>query len=113
MAINTLTWSARLAIFPALRRTPTPRNREEAASLFHVTMTPTEDNCPGYNPEQMPNVLEAGERLPTIAKDLGVTVHSLVWGAPEHVAFALLESDSIGAINQFVNSIPIRRSRNQ
>ena len=77
--------------------------------LFHVTMTHIEDNCPGYNREQMPNLLEAGERLPAIAKDLGVTVHSLVWGAPEHVAFALLESDSIGAITQFVNSIPIRQ----
>ena len=47
--------------------------------LFHLTMTHTEDNCPGYNREMMPNLLEAGERLPTVAKDLGVTVHSLVW----------------------------------
>jgi hypothetical protein len=72
-------------------------------------MTHTEDNCPGYNREMMPNLLEAGERLPTVAKDLGVTVHSLVWGAPEHVAFALLEAESIGAITQYVNSIPIRQ----
>ena len=78
--------------------------------LFHVTMTHTEDNCPGYNPEQMPKLLEVGERMPTIAKDLGVTVHSLVWGAPEHVAFALLEADTISAITQYVNTIPIRQN---
>jgi hypothetical protein len=76
---------------------------------FHLTMTRTEDNCPGYNREQMLSLVEAAERLPTVAKDLRVTVHSLVWGAPEHVAFALLEAESIGAITQYVNSIPIRQ----
>ncbi len=30
--------------------------------LFHVTATHTEDNCPGYHPEQMPAVLEAAEK---------------------------------------------------
>ena len=77
--------------------------------LFHVTMTHSEDNCPGYHPEQMPKLLEVGEQMPTIAKDLGVKVHSFVWGAPEHVAFALLEADTVGAITQYVNRIPLRQ----
>ncbi len=77
--------------------------------LFHVTMTHTPDNCPGYNRETLPNFVAGTDKLEGIAAELNVKVHFLLWAAPEHVAFALLEADSLGAIGQFVNAIPIRQ----
>jgi len=53
--------------------------------LFHVTMTHTEENCPAYE------------------------VHSILWGAPEHVAYALVEADNLGAIARFVFMFPFRQ----
>ena len=77
--------------------------------LFHVTMTHTPDNCPGYNRETLPNFVSGVDKLEGLAKQLNVKVHFLLWAAPEHVAFALLEADSLGSIGQFVNAIPIRQ----
>ncbi len=75
--------------------------------LFHVTMTHTEDNCPGYHRERMPEVLEAFESGEAIAKELNVKVHSFVWCPPDHVAFVLLEAYNLNAISRYVFSIPI------
>ena len=75
--------------------------------LFHVTMTHTADDCPAYHTERMPLVIAAMENLDETAKKLNVKVHALVWGAPDHVAFAVLESDSLVAIGRYLNSIPI------
>ncbi len=78
--------------------------------LFHVTMTHTEDNCPGYHVEQMPQAVDAMDKLPSVAEQLGVKIRSLLWGAPEHVAYAVVEADSLSAVAQFVNSVPIPQS---
>jgi hypothetical protein len=75
--------------------------------LFHVTMTHTADNCPAYHTERMPELLTALEGLEGAGKELGVKAHALLWGAPDHVAFAVLEADSLGAIGRYLNSIPI------
>ena len=77
--------------------------------LFHVTMTHSEDNCPGYEIQRMPDVIAGMEKLPSIEKELAVKVHSLLWGAPEHVAYAIIEADTVGAVARYVNAIPVRQ----
>ena len=54
--------------------------------LYHVTMTHTEDNCPGYHRERMPGVLEAFENLEALTKELNLNLHSFVWCPPDHVS---------------------------
>ena len=75
--------------------------------LFHVTMTHTADNCPAYHIEKMPELLTALDRLDEVGRETHVRAHALLWGAPDHVAFAVLEADSLGAIARYLNSIPI------
>ena len=75
--------------------------------LFHITMTHTEDNCAIYNSDMMPGVLEAFENLDALGKELNVKLHFLTWCGPNHVAFALLEADTLSAISRYVFSIPM------
>jgi len=75
--------------------------------LFHVTMTHTPDNCPAYHSEKMPELLASMARLEEVGKETNVTAHSLLWGAPDHVAFAVLEAESVGAIARYLNSIAL------
>jgi hypothetical protein len=75
--------------------------------LFHVTMTHTADNCPAYHTERMPDVIASLERLDERGKELNVKAHALLWAAPDHAAFAVLEADSLGAIGRYLNSIAI------
>ena len=75
--------------------------------IFHVTMTHTADNCPAFHTERMPDFLASAEKLEDLARKLNIKVHSLLWGAPAHVAFAVLESDSLVAVGQFLNSIAV------
>ena len=42
-----------------------------------------------------------------LGKELNVQAHTLLWGAPDHVAFAVLEADSLNAIARYLNSIAI------
>jgi hypothetical protein len=75
--------------------------------IFHVTMIHTADNCPAYHIDRMPEFLTSLEKLEEIGKELKVKSHVLLWGAPEHVAFAVLEADSLGAIGRYLNSIAL------
>jgi hypothetical protein len=75
--------------------------------LFHVTMTHTADNCPAYHSDLVPGFLASMEKLEALGKDLNVQTHSLLWGAPDHVAFAVLEADSLNAIARYLNSIAV------
>jgi hypothetical protein len=75
--------------------------------LVHVTMTHTADDCPAYHTDRMPAVIASLERLEQVGKELNVKAHSLLWGAPEHVAYAVLEADSLVAIGRYLNSIAI------
>jgi hypothetical protein len=75
--------------------------------LFHVTMTHTADNCPAYHTEHMPDVLASLERLEEVGRQTNVKAHALLWGAPAHVAFAVLEADSLVTIGRYLNSIAI------
>ncbi len=77
--------------------------------LFHVTMTHTEDNCPAYDAAAMAEFIAAADTLDAKATALGVHVHHILWGAPEHVAYALVEADNIGAVARFVFAFPFRQ----
>ena len=78
--------------------------------LFHVTMTHSEDNCPAYNHEIMADFIAGSDKLDGLAKELKITVHYLLWGAPDHVAYALIEAESLGAVGRYVMSMPIRQA---
>ncbi len=78
-------------------------------TLFHVTMIHSADNCPAYEREKMVEFIAMADQLDARAKELGVTVHNLLWGAPEHVAYALLEADSLAAVSRFVFLFPMRQ----
>ena len=75
--------------------------------LFHVTMTHSADNCPAYHTERMPDVIASMEKLEERGKELNVKAHALLWGAPDHVAFAVLEADSLLTIGRYLNTIAI------
>jgi hypothetical protein len=75
--------------------------------LFHVTMTQTADNCPAYHTEKFPEVLASLEGLEKAGRELNVKAHSLPWGAPAHVAFAVLEADNLVSLGRYLNSIAI------
>ena len=75
--------------------------------LFHVTMTHTADNCPAYHPDRTPEFIASMDKLPELGKQLGVTAHALVWAAPDHVGYAVLEADSLGAVARYLNSIAL------
>jgi hypothetical protein len=80
--------------------------------LFHVTMTHTADNCPAYHTERIPELISSLQKLEGIGKELNVKAHALLWGAPDHVAFAVLEADNLGAIGRYLNSIAITQEFN-
>ena len=75
--------------------------------LFHVTMTHSADNCPAYHTERMPDVIPSLEKLEERGRELNVKAHALLWGAPDHVAFAVLEADSLLTIGRYLNTIAI------
>lgn len=70
--------------------------------LFHITMTHTEDNCPAYQREKLPTFVARMEKSEELARELNVKVHFLLWGSPEHIAFALIEADAVSAVSRFV-----------
>ncbi len=76
--------------------------------LFHVTMTHTPEDCPAYNKEMMPEVIASVDKLEAVGKELNIKTHLLLWGAPEHVAFAIVEADSPGALTRYLNTIAIK-----
>ena len=77
--------------------------------LFHVTATHTADNCPGYNRELMPGLVEAIEKSDAVASELGIKVHFMVNAAPEHVIYALLETEDSSRIALWTSSFPMKQ----
>ncbi len=79
--------------------------------LFHVTMTHSEDNCPGYNTELIPEVVGGLEKREEIMKKHGVKLHWLVSAAPDHHFFALVEADSLFNVDRAVmEAIPFKQA---
>jgi len=77
--------------------------------LFHLTMTHTAEDCPGYNPEKMPEIISSAENMEKTAEELNVKVFFYVEGAPEHVSFALIEAENMSQVIGFISAIPIRQ----
>ena len=77
--------------------------------LFHVTATHSADNCPGYNRELMPPMLEAIEGSSDLATELGIKGHFMVSAAPKHVSYILLETDDSSRIPLWANSFPYKQ----
>ena len=77
--------------------------------LFHVTATHSADNCPGYNRELMPPMLEAIEGSGDLAIELGIKVHFMVSAAPKHVSYILLETEDSSRIPLWANSFPYKQ----
>ena len=77
--------------------------------LFHITATHTADNCPGYNRELMPPLVEAIEKSDTVASELGIKVHFMVNAAPEHVIYALVETEDSSRIALWTSSFPMKQ----
>jgi hypothetical protein len=75
--------------------------------LFHVTMTHTADNCPAYHTEKMPVLLASLEKLEALGRELNIKPHEVLWGAPEHVAYAVVEAESLGSLGRYLNSIAL------
>ena len=67
------------------------------------------DNCPGYNMDLMPGVVGALENSEKLASELGIKIHSMLSGVPEHVSFLVLETDTPGVIARFANSFPFKQ----
>lgn len=70
--------------------------------LFHITATHTEDNCPGYNVEQIPGVLKGIESRNKIAKRNKVNILGFWSGAPEHSFYMVLDANSPRDIDMFL-----------
>jgi hypothetical protein len=75
--------------------------------LFHVVMTHSADNCPAFHTEMMPAVIDSLEKLEGVGEEVNVKAHMVLWGAPDHVAFAVLEADDLVSLGRFLNSIAI------
>jgi hypothetical protein len=76
--------------------------------LFHITITHTADNCPGFNPEIAAKSMEVGEKIPEMAQKLNVKVHFMVSGLPEHVEYALLEAAGPVELGAFLSQYPYK-----
>ncbi len=76
--------------------------------LFHVTMTHTAGDCPAYEHQKLAELVQASDKWEALARELNIKVHFFLWGAPEHVAWALIESDDLGGVARYVNAIPVR-----
>jgi predicted component of type VI protein secretion system len=80
--------------------------------LFHVTLTHSQEDCPGRRPDETPQLTGPAERLEALGNELAVTSHSVVFGAscilwaePEHVAYALLEAASLEAVERYIDAL--------
>ena len=77
--------------------------------LFHVTMTHTVDECPGYNHEKLPAMGKAMAGMEARAKELNVKTLFVVNAAPEHVSYGLFEADDAYSLAQLLTDVPLRQ----
>src|SRR5438093_6719720 len=77
--------------------------------LFHVTISHTEQLCPGRRPDDQIELITPSERLEVLGQRLAVTSHYVLWSAscmlwaePEHVVYTLLEGPNLDAVLRYV-----------
>ncbi|MBI1886752.1 MAG: hypothetical protein HYS09_10655 [Chloroflexi bacterium] len=73
--------------------------------LIHVTATHSEDNCPGYNTELIPEVMKGLEAREEIARRRNIKLLGLWSAAPDHTFYALLEANSLFDIDLFFEDV--------
>lgn len=78
--------------------------------LLHVTVTHSARDCPLYNSDGILPVVDALEKRNDLAETYGITLYWMVSGAPEHISYALLESDHIDKVTQFLHEVFITPS---
>ena len=79
--------------------------------LIHVTATHSEDNCPGFNPDAIPEVLKGLQAREEIAAKHGVKLLGGWSGAPDHVFYLVLEADSNHNVDLFLTeAIPFKQA---
>lgn len=79
--------------------------------LFYVTATHSDDNCPGYNLETIPEVLKGLEAREEIAKRHKVKLVGMWSAAPEHTFYMLLEANNLHDIDLFsTQSAPFKQT---
>ena len=78
--------------------------------LLHATVTHAAGDCPLYNRDNILPVVAAFNKRDDLAQKHGVTLYWMVSGAPEHIFYALLESDHIDKVTQFLHEVFITPS---
>lgn len=79
--------------------------------LIHVTATHSEDNCPGYNRELIPEVMKGLKAREEIARRHGVKLLGLWSGAPDHVFYILVDANSNHEVDLFLTeATPFKQS---
>jgi hypothetical protein len=77
--------------------------------LFHATMTHTEDNCPIYQRDLAPPIMESFDNLEGLSKKLNGELHYFTWCALDHEAYVLLEGNDLSDVTRLLFSIPMRQ----
>ena len=73
--------------------------------LFHVTLEHDAAHCPGYHRDLMPVWIEGFEKREELAEGLGVKIHSILNGAPDHVVYVIGEADRPIKMAMFVSQL--------
>jgi hypothetical protein len=77
--------------------------------LFHIKMTHTTENCPGYwPPDEQKKFFSGAEDMLATAKEKGVEIHFMVTGVG-HNMYALVEADDFHAINMFFSGMGFKQ----
>ncbi len=80
--------------------------------LFHITIRHSAQECPGRRRTDPPDLVAAMDAREALGEELQVRLHSvlwsaacIVWGQPEHLAFALLEAEDTESALQYVKAL--------
>ena len=78
--------------------------------LLHATVTHSAGGCPLYNRDSSLPVVAALMKHDDLAEKYGITLDWMVSSAPEPISYALLESDHIDNVTQFLHEVFITSS---
>ena len=76
--------------------------------LFHVTMRHTVSECPGYQREKIPLMLQWREQREKLCQQFNVKVHGMYNALPQHLEFAIIEADSPASVAFFLSTSPVK-----
>jgi hypothetical protein len=82
--------------------------QKEDRMLFHVTMRHTASECPGYQREKIPLLLQWREQREKLSKQFNVKVLGMYNALPQHLEFAIIEADSPASVAFFLSTGPVK-----